>query len=105
MNTQNSSKSSFPSDVYDHDRFSASASVLIIEESVRDGVPVRLEVSGARNVLAVTFGPISAYVRVIDCSLDQFRDFMFAARESLFGKMNVIYELKSGDFVPIFAQQ
>lgn len=96
------SKSGHPSDVYDHDRFCASASVVMIEESVRGGVPVRLEVSGAANVLAVTFGPISSYVRVIECSLDQFRDFMFAARESLFGKMNVIYELKSGDFLPIF---
>lgn len=105
MNFQNSSKSGHPSDVYDHDRFCASACVVMIEESARGGVPVRLEVSGAQNVLAVTFGPISAYVRVVDCTLDQFRDFMFAARESLFGKMNVIYELKSGVFVPIFAQQ
>lgn len=104
MSFQNS-KPSHLSDVYDHDRFCASASVVMIEESVRGGVPVRLEVSGAKNVLAVTFGPIAPYVRVIDCSLDQFRDFMFAARESLFGKMNVIYELKTGDFVPIFAQR
>lgn len=104
MSFQNS-KPGHPSDVYDHDRICTSASIVMIEESVSGGVPVRLEVSGARNVLAVTFGPISAYVRVVECSLDQFRDFMFVARESLFGKMNVIYELKSGDFVPIFAQQ
>lgn len=105
MNFHNSSKSGHPNDFYDHDRFCASASVVMIEESVRSGVPVRLEVIGARNILAVTFGPISAYVRVVECTLDQFRDFMFAARESLFGKMNVIYELKSGVFVPILVSE
>lgn len=104
MSFQNG-KSGYSSDVYDHDRFCVSALVVMIEESVRDGVPVRLEVSGAKNVLAVTFGPISSYVRAIECSLDQFRDFMFTAHESLFGKMNVIYELKSGDLVPILVQQ
>lgn len=104
MSFQNS-KPNYPSDVCDHDRFCASALVVVIDESVREGVPVRLEVSGAPNILAVTFGPVKSQVRAIDCSLDQFLAFMFAAREHLLGKMNVVYELKSGVLVPIFVQQ